>query len=131
MKPLLFVLLLMVSSVSWAEWEFTQKTNDTEVIFHDKSTIRRNGAIAKMWTMVDFAKKQIRNGKPYKSQITQFSYDCKSETIKLITSTTYSGSKGQGVSVSSYLDNDGSLPWEPVIPGSLGETEWKIACGKK
>lgn len=129
MKRLIFVALLMTCSLSWAEWELTQ-VNDTEIIYHKKSSIRRNGAIAKMWTMTDFPKEQLGSGKPYKSQITQFSYDCKSETVKIITSTVYSDSKGEGVAVSSYLDKDNLLSWEPVIPGSLGETEWKIACGK-
>ena len=130
MKQLLFVLLMMTCSVSWAEWELTQ-LNDTEVMYHDKSTIRRNSAIARMWTMTDFLEKQLESGKPYKSQITQFSYDCKSETAKLITTTIYSGSKGQGVVVSSYFDKDNLQSWNPVVPGSLGEHEWKIACGKK
>jgi hypothetical protein len=63
MKRLLFVALMVTCSFSWAEWEyFGEKADYADYV--DKSTIRRNGAITKMWTLTDyFEEKTDSSGK--------------------------------------------------------------------
>jgi len=63
MKRLLFVVLLMVCSVSWAEWEFLSKSSDgKQKVYVNKSTIRKNGAISRMWVLTDFSQVQTNAG---------------------------------------------------------------------
>ncbi len=132
MKQLLFVVLMTFCSVSWSKWELTGKSTDDEIIFyHDKSTIRRKGAVAKMWTMKDFSADQIGESGSYKSNKVLHAYDCLAETSTAIAFVNYSGSMGEGAVVNSVTGKESWLEWDPVVPGSAQEKMWKIACGKK
>jgi hypothetical protein len=56
MKRLIFPLLMMVCSVSWAKWELTGSNSyETVFFYHDRSTIQRNGSFVMMWSMVNFS----------------------------------------------------------------------------
>lgn len=133
MKRLLFVVLMMTCSVSWAEWRITDFTSDGRyAAYHDKSTKRKNGAIVKMWLMRDYSEVLTdAEGKKYQSVKTLFSYDCKSETTALISIIEYSGSMGSGKVVWSGTRKEHEFEWAPIVPGTISEQEWKIACGKK
>jgi hypothetical protein len=131
MKRLPFVLLMMTCSVSWAEWEISANFDNGETGYHDRATIRRNGAIAKMWIMHDYPVVQTDNGDRYKSDKVQFAYDCRSETFVLISSIRYSDSMGAGDVVYSSTRTESQWKWRPIVPESVGELRWKIACGKK
>ena len=122
MKRLLFVLLMMICSVSWAGWDFTGRLEDGTVYFHDKSTIRKNGVKRKMWIMV--------NNSDGSSKVLKV-YNCNSEEFSIAAFTQYSGSMGAGKVGTSILFKENEQSWEPVIPDSIVEFEWKIACGNK
>ena len=131
MKRLFFAALMTVCSVSWAGWVETGSTV-SEIFYHDKSTIRRDGKIAKMWTMVDyFEEKTNRSGMRYKSDKTRFSYNCLEETYAIISLFQYSGSMGGGVAVYSFDWKEKDWDWGSIPPGSAAEAHFKIACGKK
>jgi len=133
MKRLLFVVLLMVCSVSWAEWEFLSKSSDGEQkVYVNKSTIRKNGAISRMWVLTDFSQVQTNaGGERYMSDMTLTVYNCRDETVEIVSLVEYSGSMGQGNVVEAHTWQEREWKWEPNVPGSFGETLWKIACGKK
>ena len=131
MIRLLFVVLMMTCSVSWAKWEVT--ASDGEITFyHDKSTMRRNGTITKMWVMQSYSVIQTNHeGKNYKSGKVLYAYDCASETLAGTSLVTYSGSMGKGNVISSITGEESWLSWEPIVPNSIGEVQWKIACSKQ
>ena len=130
MKRILFVLLMMTCSVSWAEWERSGK-NKAFAYYVDKSTTRRSGAIAKMWMLSDFFEVQTNSaGKKYKSDKTRFAYNCLEETLVPIAMVQYSGSMGEGEVVWSDTRKESNWEWESVVPGSSGEVIFKMLCGK-
>ncbi len=130
MKRLLFVLLLMTCSVSWAEWELSGGDSEDN-FYHDKSTIRKNGVIVKIWTMLSHANAVIENGYQYKSSKNLFVFNCKLDTSELISILKYSGSMGSGKVVFSANWQEKDWEWKPVVPGTYTELHYKIACGLK
>jgi hypothetical protein len=133
MKRLLFAILMLVCSVSWAEWATTGRTdaNGGEVTFlHDSHTIRKVGAIAKMWIMNDYSVTQIVAGDRFKSEKILWAYNCREETMAIISLAKYSDSRGRGDSVFVNTNNENEWKWNPIIPGTIGDIHSKIACGK-
>ena len=109
-----------------AEWtrvyEFTKVT-----VFVNLDTIQRDGNQVKMWSMGDFKLPQYtKHDKLIWSNKSQTEYNCNERTIRLVSTTYYSGKSGKGEVVYSnaYFDK----PWLPVIPSSLEERELELAC---
>lgn len=85
MKRQLFVVLMMICSVSWARWEISGKTDDgITTHYHDTSTIRKNGAVAKMWTIQDYLFVQKDEIGKFKSIKTLFMFHCKEEKLAVM-----------------------------------------------
>ena len=132
MKRLLCGVLMMVCSVSWAEWELCVISDDGIItIYCDKSTIRKKGAISRMWDLVDFSIVQTPSGYRYMSDKAFWAYNCREETMAVISVTWYSGAMGGGNVVFFGTRQERDWEWQPVSPGTAGEAKWKIACGKK
>ena len=131
MKRLLFVALLMVCSASWAEWEMTGETDEL-THYHDRSTIQINGLTAQMWVMYDFREVQTDpDGDKYKSVKSLLVFNCKYETLAMVSVLRYSGSLGTGDVVLSDTFKEDEWIWDRIVPNTLVKIEWEIACGKK
>jgi len=131
MKRLLMGLMLLVTAgTAMGEWTVAGD-NDQFVQYVDRATIRRNGNFVKMWDMSDFktVQKSAAGGASYLSSKMQEEYDCKEEKMRILAFTWFAGQMGSGKVVVSVGNVRGK--WEPIEPGSIGETLWKIACGKK
>jgi hypothetical protein len=132
MKRLLLALLVTTCSLSWAGWEFSAESNDSEITYYsDKSTIRRNGDIVKMWSLKEFSVRRTFNGVNYKSSKVLYAYNCKYESSATVSIVHHSDSAGSGNVVYAVTFKESDLDWDPNAPGSLVEILWKIACGKK
>jgi len=131
MKRLLFVALLMVCSASWAEWEMTGETDEL-THYHDRSTIQINGVTSQMWVMYDFREVQTDpDGDKYKSVKSLLAFNCKYETLAMVSVLQYSGSLGTGDVVLSDTFKEDEWIWDRIVPNTLVKIEWEIACGKK
>ena len=130
MKRLLLVCLMMTCSVSWAEWEIYQ-IDDEVTRYLDRETIRKNGDIVKMWDMVDYSSYQDFQGKKYKSAKGYTVYDCKSEARATSALVFYSDVIGRGDVIMSNSRLEKDWQWKPIVPETIGQFVWKIACGKK
>lgn len=134
MKRILFVVLMMSCSVSWAEWELCGSTGQGDemmTIYCDKSTIKRNGSISRMWGLKNSSKARTDSlGNRFMSYKVLETYNCREETVATISIVFYSGLSGEGNVVWSGSTQERQLNWEPIVPGTSGETLWKIACGK-
>ena len=132
MKRLIFLALMMICSVSWAEWELCGGSDDKFMVYCDKSTIRKKGAISRMWGLREFSSVQTNaRGDRYMSVKSLHAYNCEEETRATISLIQYSGSMGQGNVVLSGTRQEREWQWEPIVPGSIAEAQWKIACGRK
>ena len=131
-KHLIFLSLLMTSSVACAEWEQTQDAGEeTATYYHDKSTIKGTSSAAKMTTMVDYSvAKNLKSGSQYVSIKRVDGYDCRYGTSAPITVSYFSGPMGTGDLVYAYTVKNSDLEWEPATASPLVEKHWKIACGK-
>ena len=127
MKRLLLALVLTATATSAAA-VWTQTTNnDSFVAYADLATIRESESMVKMWMLIDFKKVTKTVQGTYLSQKMQWEHDCKEDRGRLLASSWFSGQMGSGNVV--YANSDAGN-WSPVEPGSIGETMWKIACGK-
>jgi hypothetical protein len=129
MKKLLTIILLIVSANSYAEWTESDVSDEfTEYV--DRATIRRNGNFVKMWDLADYktVRKSASNDS-YLSSKSQIEYDCKEEKSRILAFTRFSGQMGHG----TVVYNSGAFEdtWSPISPESIGESLWKIACGKR
>jgi hypothetical protein len=133
MRRIIFILLIMVYTVSWAEWKLIDISSDGESITYiDRSTIRRTGSFAKMWIIHDFFAEQSDNaGDKYRSRMARLAFDCKLEMSAINANIGFSEKMGGGSVVWSHTNKEKSLDWGAIPPGSLVQEIWKIACGKK
>jgi len=95
----------------------------------DTSSIRKNGNVVEMRTLVDYKKAQVEDGKPYMSLIMQVEYDCSGRKMHQLSFDSYSQKMGKGDLISQ--DRDPSSKWYQAESGSVFEDMWKYACGKQ
>ena len=95
--------------------------NDDYTAYADKSTLRRNGSVVKVWQLID-AKNPTYGAF---SQVSQVEYDCKIEKSRYLVRYGYAGKMAGGDIV--YKDID-ITKWEPNPPSSMSEILWKNSC---
>ena len=131
MKKVLVLLLLMVSTNVFAEWLRLGEVDDGDSTFYvDLETIKRKGNKVKMWDLSDSKTvKKTLGGKEYFSSLNRIEYDCEEETRRILDAYRYSGNMKNGGIVFSYPNVKDEA--ESIIPESLDDGLFKIACGKK
>jgi len=117
---------VLSSSPAYAEWVEVGIT-DEATVYADPDTIRRKGDLVKMWYLHDFKSTQTVLKKSYLSSRSQDEYDCTEDRHRALASTSFSGNMGSGKVRSSYSIKG---KWEPVPPGTMTQTLWKVACDK-
>jgi hypothetical protein len=125
----LFIVLLVLSSApAYAEWVEIGTSNIGATVYVDPDTIRRKGDLVKMWILYDFNATQTVLKKSYLSSRSQDEYDCTEDRHRALATTSFSGNMGSGKVRSSYSIKG---KWEPVPPGTITQTLWKVACDKQ
>jgi hypothetical protein len=130
MKKLLLILMLVfMSSNVMAEWTALKWSHEDGglTLFVDYTTIRKEGDIVKMLSLVDFKVLEKDEVDLYSSRA-QNEYDCKEKKIRQLYYSLYSDSMGKGKMEHA---NSEHLNWLPVQPESMEEAMWKVACSKK
>ena len=131
MKRLLFVFLMMTCSVSWAEWELVADI-ENYVQFVDKATKRKKDNFVEMWRMNNYFDEQLNSqGKKYKSVKIFDSYDCNNKARGVVSFVQYFEQYGRGDVVLSHTAKSIEIQYHPIVPESIGEGLWKIACGRE
>ena len=129
MSKLLIAALLAVFSTSvLAEWTAVS-FSDKQTTYADLSTIRKSGNKVKMWRLYDRkVAETVAANKPFLSIAGQDEYDCKEEISRTLTFTFYSKNMGAG----EVVHNSRNLHEEPepILPGSVAATLFKVACGE-
>jgi hypothetical protein len=135
MKKLTILMLLLSSTNVFAEWTKvgeTEESDDGFNVYVDLKSIRKNDTEVKMWVLQNY--KMIRNyhiDKDYKflSIIAHQKFYCKDEKNEVLDEFLYSGNMSTGDIVYSRTN----IKLEPVsiIPGTIAENLFTVACGKK
>jgi len=102
--------------------------NPLSLTYIDPSSIQSSGNSAKMWSMFDYKAVRSELDKPYRSLKSQVEYDCSEVQYRTLYLSFYSGKMGSGAPVNVMPEPD---IWKPVVPGSIMQDLWKIACLKK
>lgn len=120
----LFGLLLCTVGPASAEWVRAGGTHKYDG-YVDMATIAPTGQRVTLWTLRDFkVTRQIPTG-PYHSMAVKKQFDCRAGKGRLLRTKYYTEQMGKG---RAFFSTKGTRQWSRVIPGSDGETEWKIAC---
>lgn len=126
-RILLGLLVMLAASPVTAEWSQVARSVEA-TIFYDKVSLRKSGAMVKMWTLTNFASTEIIEGKSHRSAKSQYEYGCVEERYRLLATIFYELAGGAGKVTAS----EASLgPWYPVAPQSMAQRLWKVACGVK
>jgi hypothetical protein len=108
--------------------EWIEVSQDNNSIFYiDESTIQREDDMVKMWGLLEYKSEQVVGKYRYLSQMTQYEFDCKEKQRRNFYSWFHSMRMGGGDVV--YTIEQPEDKWSPVVPGTVGNKIWKIACG--
>ena len=128
-RLILITLVLLTGSPAYAEWvEVGGNDQVGMTAYVDPGSIRRKGDLVKMWQLNDFKSVQTREDNSFLSTKKQREFSCAEERTRVLAATQFSGNMGRGTVV---WRNSNEQEWEPVVPGSIGQTLWEFACGKK
>src|SRR5664279_5030506 len=111
------LVLAVISASATAEvWIDTGRTDDY-IAYADPSSIRRDGDIAKMWSLFDYKNaQQVAPGKMFQSSKRQVEYDCKQGRSRALAAISYTGHEGKGETIAS---ENTKYNWRPVVPDSV------------
>ena len=130
MKKIILFLLLTVSTNVFAEWTKVTNSSDGDITsYADFGTIKKKGNKVKMWSMYDFKTIQKFENYRYLSSLSRNEYDCEEETKRMLDFYWYLGNMRQGEIV--YSEKNIKNEAISILPMSIYEGLFKIACGKK
>src|SRR5262249_5716834 len=99
------------------------------MVYLEPDTIRRNGDMVELSTLVDFKTTQTTPSPPHLSVRSRSELDCAKKRIRLLALIAFSGNMGSGeVVYSSAESNEQGIS---VEPGSVAESLWEVVCGKR
>jgi hypothetical protein len=122
-------LLVLSSGPAYAEWVKVSDSDETgKTVYVDPATIHRNSNLVKMWQFYDYKTVQTVGGNRFLTAKEQWEFDCAEERSRVVARKEFSGNMGSGTMI---FTNSEVGKWIPVIPGSIGQTVWEVACGKQ
>jgi surface-adhesin protein E len=120
----LAIFLLLLSSAAWAEWKSVGDENGA-AFYADAATIVRSGSTAKQWSLLDYKAFQRMVEVGYFSQKALVEYDCAERKARGLSLSLHAEHMGEGKVI--YEDTS-PHEWEPVLPETITEMLWNIAC---
>lgn len=125
-KFVVMMVLVMMSSSAMAEWiEIMRSTTRTDYV--DLSSIRKVGNKAKIWALIDYSTPRLINNSVNLSMAYLVEVDCNEDVSRGLEMLFYPKNMGAGELTNSFdIDNS---KWTPNVPGTVGELQFKIACG--
>ena len=112
-----------------AEWTKAAESDEKSgyTVYVDFTSIRKANNIAKMWVLFDYKIEQKATGVNFLSQKIRLEYNCEEGLMRMLAFSLFSRHMEKGELIRSYSQPQ---KWIEVQPGSIDETEWKIACNQ-
>ncbi|PTN10970.1 surface-adhesin E family protein [Nitrosomonas aestuarii] len=130
-KILLIWTLILLSTPVLAEWttigEYKNDNEDSYTVYADLTSIRKARDRVKMWILFDYKTEQKASGTNFLSKKIRRDYDCKEARIRRLAFSLFSWNMEKGELLRAYNQPQN---WKRVVPGTMDETEWKVACDK-
>jgi hypothetical protein len=130
MKKLLLILYLFARTAH-AEWKLNN-LNEKYVSYIDSSRTRTEGQYKSVWYMWDYISPQTEaTGKQFNSTVAKTLIDCRASKTHTVAIYFYSEAMGKGDVVFSANIPIAVSGWQNPPPNSIGDSQIKVACGKK
>lgn len=127
-RLLLAIVLSVISTSVMAEWTYISSNNDVDY-YVDKTEIRKEGNMVKMWELVDYKLPQKDSAvAPYLSARTYSEYDCNEARARIKELSSFRGNMLKGELLQTV---QGEGNWSYIPPDTVFKDLWEIACGKK
>jgi hypothetical protein len=134
MRKIMLTLALVISCNSafagaWVkteEWVKLDILSDYFVVYADPTSIIKSRGKVQMLSLIDHKKGISKAGKTFMSVKAQHEFDCERGKMRMLFASTHSENMGKGTRIGTDYKVE---RWEPVQPGSIGASLWKIACG--
>lgn len=124
----LITFLLLNAWPVLAEWELVSGDDSAKLtVYVDRETIRRQGNLVKMWQLYDYKTVQTVAGDSLMSIQRHNEYNCTDPHTRMLAYTWFSSNMGQGRVVYKTAEEQ---QWAKVIPRSIDQALWKVACSK-
>ena len=117
-----------MSPPSYAAWQFLGATSDGTAYLIDPSTKKSKGQLIEMHTMQNLRSARLVNGQKFRSAVGQTLYNCSDRTSATTLIRQFSGELGEGKVVSSFKQKPNEIIWDAILPNTILEKEWQIAC---
>ena len=125
----LITFLLLSTEILHAEWELVSGDDSSKLtVYVDRDTIRRQGNLVKMWQLYDYKTVQTVAGDSLLSFQRHNEYNCTEPRTRMLAYTWFSSNMGRGRVVYKTAEEQ---PWEQIIPRSIEQTLWRVACDKQ
>ena len=96
------------------------------VTYADRATISKISNTVRMSSVID---PEVADDRRRVSWKDEWNYQCQEKLIQPLRFVQYSGKMGAGEEM--YSQSVPVMYWVGVVPGSVSEKLWKIACGKE
>lgn len=124
LKFYLFAFVMTIASPAWSGWTFVAKSVEGDSFFIDFENLRKEGNIRKVWQKVELNKE---NKFKWLSLRYRNEYDCKNETISILSLTAFSEKNLDG----EKLWNGNKISEkEDIAPDSVDWSILKKVCSK-
>jgi hypothetical protein len=122
------ILLTLASMNVMAEWTYISSNNDVDY-YVDKTEIRKEGNMVKMWELVDYKLPQKNSAvATYLSARTYSEYDCNEARARIKELSSFRDNMLKGELLETV---QGEGKWSYIPPDTVFKDLWEIACGKK
>lgn len=124
-NALLLTIAITAAAPAWAEWTLFGTTDNGNKWYLDHSTIRVNGQIRRVWTLIDHAKPD-KDGDSSARGL--YEIDCQEGRSRVLQSAWYKGQMGGGDS--GYSSNQPSQ-WSYAPPETIADSMVKVVCRRR
>lgn len=120
---------MLLSTHTMAEWTQIGESDDKGgyTAYADLTSIHNTNNKVKLWVFFDYKTGQKISGSTFLSEKIRREHDCDGKHMRTLAYTLFSWNMEKGQIVRKYMQPQ---KWGAIQPGSMDETEWKVACGK-
>ncbi|MFM7226016.1 MAG: surface-adhesin E family protein [Betaproteobacteria bacterium] len=129
MRCFAFILLLAISQHCFAEWQFLGATSDGTAYLIDPTSKKNKGQLVEMLTMQNLRAARLVNGHEFRSAVGHTLYNCADKTSATTVIRQFSGERGAGKVVGSFKQKPNEIIWDAILPNTILDKEWRVACG--
>ena len=124
-KIFILFVLLVLPTVTYAEFIYFDKTNSGDEWSIDHSSIMKKNNFSRMWTMLNY--KNIQPTGTMSDKVYE-EYDCGEKKFRYLSYIAYSERNGKG---DVLYKSDKITNWTFIAPQTTRDNMYKIACNKK